>query len=147
MKIRGRQNPSYLVMPLMLWAGMLIAISMEAVVKFKAPLVTLEIGVDVGRQVFPALMQAEWLLMGITTIMLLGSQAKTNKGVLAALFISLSSLLVQSLITLPALMFQADQLIAGKPYYPGHSHIWYVVLSQIKVVALFVASYLCIKQK
>ena len=142
MFIKSSSGIFHLSVPLMVWAGMLIAISMEAVVKFKAPLVTLEIGVDVGRQVFPALLNAEWGLFLVTVAAwLLNTHRYPGRTLKIAMLTTLTCLLIQTFFTLPALMYQADMLISGQYYIPDNSHIWYVALTQIKILALFVSAH------
>lgn len=136
----------HLAVPLLVWAGMVIAISMEAVVKFHAPSVTLEIGVDVGRQVFPALMKAEWILAVIAVCLFSLNKRQRRRltirpGVVYFGLAAIACLVFQTLVLLPQLMHQADMLLAGQVYTSNNIHIWYVLVTKIKVIALFIAAH------
>lgn len=139
---------AHMSVPLLIWAGMVIAISMEAVVKFHAPTVTLEIGVDVGRQVFPALMKAEWAWVLIAALAYFWKrQHYGHSGVVYFWFAAIGCLLIQTLVLLPELMMQADWLIAGKPYPPNNVHIWYVLVTKIKLIALLAAAHFSLRSR
>ena len=118
-----------------LWLGMVLAISfVEAPLKFRAPGVTLPIGLGIGRLVFRALNTVEVALAaGVGAGLLAGScgtAAATAYGVAAA------ALAAQLLAVRPALTRRSDAVLAGADGPRSHAHLWYVGLELVKVVAL-----------
>ncbi|MCY1139185.1 hypothetical protein OWR29_14395 [Actinoplanes sp. Pm04-4] len=120
------------------WLGMVLAISfLEAPLKFRAPGVTLPIGLGIGRLVFRALNVAEVALaIGIgvlTAVGGIGTAAGVAVGVAPAL------LLVQLLLVRPRLSRRTAQVLAGDDGPRSHAHIAYIVLEVAKVAALITA--------
>ena len=118
-----------------LWLGMVLAISfVEASLKFRAPGVTLPIGLGIGRLVFRALNAVEVALAaGVGAGLLAGScgtAAATAYGVAAA------ALAAQLRAVRPALTRRSDAVLAGADGPRSHAHLWYVGLELVKVVAL-----------
>ena len=65
------------IISVFIWVGMIIAISfMEAWLKFRAPGVTLPIGLGIGRLVFGALNRVEWILAVVVTAGMLFGKKK-----------------------------------------------------------------------
>jgi len=66
----------FALMCIFLWAGFVCAISfMEAWLKFRAPGVTLPIGLGIGKLIFAALNKVEWVFGIVIFIMLLKGAA------------------------------------------------------------------------
>lgn len=121
-----------------LWIGFIGAISfMETPLKFRAPGVTLPIGLSIGKLVFRALNKAEWVFVIIIAIgMLIGKGHLTVFG-FGGYGLALILLITQTLWLLPALDKRADALISGKPLLPSALH-WYFIAAELgKVIALF----------
>ena len=122
-----------------LWIGFVCAISfMEAWLKFRAPGVTLSLGLGIGRLVFSALNKIE-LIMALTIIASLVVAKNTlfiSQNLL--FFIPLLLLLTQTLWLLPALDRRAINSIKGAA--PGKStlHFYYVGMEIAKVICLFI---------
>lgn len=125
-----------------LWAGVVIGISfLEAPVKFTAPSVTREIGLDVGRHVFAALNSVE-IGLGVLLLFLLvvaepGHVVRWAGGVVLVL------LLVQTFWLLPVLSAQAAEIIeGGTGPSTNYAHVAYVVLEGIKVCGLVLVGWM-----
>lgn len=124
-----------------LWVGFVCAISfMEAWLKFRAPGVTMPIGLGIGRLVFSALNKAEWVF-GIAIIINL-VLSKEPVFVLRnfAFFLPLLILVIQTAFLLPALDARAELCIQHKPIPSSNLHLYYVGAEVIKVTSLFIFS-------
>jgi hypothetical protein len=124
-----------------LWCGMVLAIGfLEAPLKFKAPGVTREIGLSIGKLVFSALNAVECvlavLLAAALFLIVTGKQARFVFGLLALI------LLLQTFWLIPALVERADTIIAGGVAPESATHIVYIVLEAGKVVLLLALSVL-----
>ena len=120
------------------WLGMVLAISfLEAPLKFRAPGVTIPIGLGIGRLVFRALNTAEVVLAvaGVAGAIAAGPSA----GVLAAGAVAVAALLVQLVAVRPPLNRRSDSILAGEDAPRSRVHYAYIGLEAVKVVALFVA--------
>jgi hypothetical protein len=116
------------------WLGMVLAISfLEAPLKFRAPGVTLPIGLGIGRLVFRALNTTEAVL----AIVLLAAVAATDtpvRTVVAAVPVAL--LAAQLAAVRPRLTRRSDHLLAGADAPRSRAHLAYLVLEGAKVLAL-----------
>jgi hypothetical protein len=123
-----------------LWLGMVFAISfIEAPLKFRAPGVTIPIGLGIGRMVFRALNTVE-VVLGLVILACLLREAQ---GALAttALAVALAALACQLLLVNPLLKRRSNAVLSGtKPADAPRSrtHYWYVGFELVKVVALIV---------
>ncbi|TQK70011.1 hypothetical protein [Nocardioides sp. SLBN-35] len=121
------------------WLGMVLAISfIEAPVKFRAPGVTLKVGLGIGRLVFRALNACELVLAVLVVISLLVGEP--GRGAAIALGVAVAVLLGQMLLVRPALTRRSDAVLAAPEGVEGpgsRAHLWYVGLEVVKVVALF----------
>jgi hypothetical protein len=120
-----------------LWIGFVCSISfMEAWLKFRAPGVTIPIGLGIGRLVFSALNKIEWVF----AIFIIGTLF-FSKGELFSVnhllfFVPFILLVLQTIWMLPALDTLAELYIQGKIVPPSHYHIYYVGMEVIKVLSL-----------
>lgn len=123
---------------LLVWLGLVLGISfLEAPLKFRAPGVTLPIGLGIGRLVFRALNAVEALLAVVVGLALLLGDP-TTAGV-AAYVVVVVALTVQLLGVRPALARRSDAVLAGEDGPRSRAHLGYVALEVVKVVALVVA--------
>ncbi|RZJ69825.1 MAG: hypothetical protein EOO47_23815 [Flavobacterium sp.] len=122
-----------------LWIGFVGSISfLEAWLKFRAPGVTLPIGLGIGRLVFAALNKVEWVLaIGILVSIFTNPALKAFKEKLP-FFITVLFLIIQTTWLLPALDARAEMHINGQSVPPSNLHIYYVVTEAIKITALFI---------
>lgn len=118
-----------------LWLGMVLAISfLEAPLKFRAPGVTLPIGLGIGRLVFRGLNATEaGLAMAILVAMIAGPP---SRAAIIAYVISAVVLLAQLLAVRPRLTHRSNAVLAGADAPRSHAHHAYAALELVKVVAL-----------
>jgi hypothetical protein len=119
----------------MLWLGMVLAISfLEAPLKFRAPGVTTELGLGIGRLVFRALNTVESVVavVLVAAAVVLGPGA----GVWVWLGIAVGILVVQVAVVRPPLSRRSDRVLAGEELPRSRAHYWYIGLEIAKVVAL-----------
>jgi hypothetical protein len=124
---------------LYLWVGFVCAISfMEAWLKFRAPGMSLPIGLSVGKIVFSALNRMEWVfsILIITILFLKGYNLFNYKNLL--LFLPIIILAIQTFWLLPALNIRIELIIQGKEPPSSFLHLYFVVLEIIKVISLSV---------
>ncbi|WP_019749592.1 hypothetical protein [Rhodococcus erythropolis] len=126
-----------LILPVF-WLGMVAAISfLEAPIKFRAPGVSLAIGLGIGRKVFTALNAVELVL----ALILLASCAVVKPAVPALTFVVLavSVLVVQVAAIRPRLSERSDRILAGEVLPRSRTHVVYIAFELVKVVLLISA--------
>ncbi|OHT88112.1 hypothetical protein [Mycobacteroides saopaulense] len=118
------------------WLGLVVAISfLEAPLKFRAPGVTIQVGLAIGRLVFRALNAVECVLAVIMVLLaVVGDLPAAAIGAAAATGLCLG---VQLLAVRPAMMRRTDAIRDGAEY-AGRSrlHLAYVAAECLKAVAL-----------
>jgi hypothetical protein len=125
------------------WLGMVLAISfLEAPLKFRAPGVTLPIGLGIGRLVFRALNVCEAVLAAAMLVSVVISPPTTAAGIAAG--VAVIVLLTQVLAVRPALTRRSEATLAGAEVPRSRAHWIYVGLEIVKVIALLVAGVLLI---
>lgn len=119
-----------------IWIGFVCAISfMEAWLKFRAPGVTLAIGLSVGRLVFSALNYVEWVFAIIVFVLLFGKINLFSKFNLV-FFIAFLMLLLETFWALPALDARAELCIQGQLLQHSNLHFYYVAMELTKTICL-----------
>ncbi len=122
-----------------LWIGFVCAISfMEAWLKFRAPGVTVHLGLGIGRIVFNALNKVEWVLAITIAINLLFAKNTIFQWNTIAYLIPLLLLLVQTVWLLPLLDARAQLHIDGTAVPPSNLHFYFIAVEFVKVVSLVV---------
>ncbi|MGW4531981.1 hypothetical protein ACWEOI_13630 [Nocardia sp. NPDC004340] len=124
-----------------LWLGMVLAISfIEAPLKFRAPNVTLAIGLGIGRLVFRALNGVESLF----AILILAAVWADPPGLATTitLAVAIGALAIQLLFVRPRLTRRSDAVLAGAEGPRSRGHYAYVALEVVKAVALLTAGVL-----
>jgi hypothetical protein len=120
------------------WLGMVVAISfLEAPLKFRAPGVTLRIGLGIGRLIFRALNTAELLFAMIAAAALFTHETPLRLDV--ALSVAVAALLLQLVLVRPLLSKRTSEVLAGDEGERSRAHYAYIALELVKVVALVVA--------
>jgi hypothetical protein len=120
------------------WLGMVLAISfLEAPLKFRAPGVTLAVGLGIGRLVFRALNVCEFVLAVVIAVALFGHQ--TSIGVDVAIGSAVAALLIQNVAVRPLLARRTAAVLAGEVGPRSRAHHAYVALEVVKVIALLAA--------
>ena len=123
------------------WFGMVMAISfVEAPLKFRAPGVTMQVGLGIGRLVFRALNSAE-VLLGVGIVVALGL-SNPRTGIVVTFAIALGALIVQLAGVRPRLARRSDAVLAGQDAPRSRAHYVYVALEVAKLVALAVGGIL-----
>ncbi|MEP9395391.1 hypothetical protein ABLE92_09870 [Gordonia sp. VNQ95] len=118
------------------WLGMVVAISfVEAPLKFRAPGITIPLGLGIGRLVFRALNAFEmvWAVVLVVAVVSAGLVADAA-GILAVAAVVLLG--VQVLAIRPALNRRSDAVLAGEVVVDGprsHAHLVYVAAEVVKV--------------
>ncbi|MEU7208477.1 hypothetical protein ACFT5D_03600 [Streptomyces sp. NPDC057144] len=121
-----------------LWLGMVLAISfLEAPLKFRAPGVTIPIGLGIGRRVFRALNLAEAALAVVVIAAV--ATGSPSAGVVTPTAVAVAVLLIQLGVVRPRLNRRSDAVLAGEDpaEHRSRAHLYYVALEIVKVVALF----------
>jgi hypothetical protein len=119
------------------WIGFICAISfMEAWLKFRAPGVTLPIGLGIGRLVFAALNKVEWVF----AVAILISNIRTVRKIKISPFyvIVVLILILQTVWLLPALDARTLLYIEAKPVPPSSLHLYFAVAEGIKFLLLLI---------
>jgi len=123
------------------WLGMVLAISfVEAPLKFRAPNVTLQIGLGIGRLVFRALNTVE-VVFALVIVAIVAS-GPTPVRITVAFAVAIAALAIQLIAVRPRLTRRSDQVLAGSDGPRSHAHYVYVGLEAVKTVALLVAGIL-----
>jgi hypothetical protein len=114
---------------------MVLAISfLEAPLKFRAPGVTVRIGLGIGRLVFRALNGAEAVLA--TAALAAVASAGAPTGVLAAAAVAVAVLAAQLAVVRPLLTRRSARILAGEDAPRSHAHVAYLLGETVKVLAL-----------
>jgi hypothetical protein len=129
------------------WAGFVCSISfMEAWLKFRAPGVTLTVGLSIGKLIFTALNRMEWVFVFILMILLVPHIKKFSAVTISIFATVIGLLLMQTFWLLPLLTYRAEQIIAG--YQPGASniHLLFGIAEVLKVLFLLYLGYITVKK-
>lgn len=120
-----------------LWIGFILAISfMEAWLKFRAPGITLPLGLGIGRLVFFVLNKIEWILAIILILHLIMYLSHFNSPLLVVSSLLLVLLILQTFWLLPLLDARAEDHIQGKDVASSFLHLYYVIAELLKLLAL-----------
>lgn len=130
-----------------IWIGFVCAISfMEAWLKFRAPGITLPLGLGIGRIVFSALNKVEWLLALVVLLNMIFARFNLLSLNNLAYFIPLIIVALQSFWLLPILDARAELYITSQIVPASNIHFVYVLFEIIKVVCLFIYGIKLFKQ-
>ena len=126
---------SVAVAAVFVWLGMVLAISfLEAPLKFRAPGVTLQLGLGIGRLVFRGLNFCEAVLAAVIMVALYLDVPPA--AVEAAILVAVVALMIQVLVVRRALTRRTDAVLTGAEGPRSNAHYVYVVLEVVKVVGL-----------
>ncbi|PVX59741.1 hypothetical protein [Rhodococcus globerulus] len=126
-----------LILPVF-WLGMVAAISfLEAPIKFRAPGVSLAIGLGIGRKVFTALNAVELVLALILAASCV--VAKPDTPALTFFVLAALVLVVQVVVIRPRLGKRSDRVLAGEVLPRSKMHLVYIAFELLKVVLLISA--------
>lgn len=126
------------------WLGMVLAISfLEAPLKFRAPGVTVPIGLGIGRIVFRALNAIEvGFAVALVAAMCAGPPSASA---ITAAAIAIAVLFAQLALVRPRLSRRTAAVLAGGDAPRSRGHLAYVALEVAKVAALLVAGVLLLQ--
>ncbi len=123
-----------LILPVF-WLGMVAAISfLEAPIKFRAPGVSVAIGLGIGRRVFTALNAVELVLALILAASCV--VAKPDTPALTFFVFAALVLVVQVAVIRPLLGRRSDRILAGEDLPRSRTHLVYIAFELVKVVLL-----------
>lgn len=121
------------------WLGMVLAISfLEAPLKFRAPGITVPLGVGIGRLVFRALNSVEGafaVLLVVCAFAASPAVAVTTQWPVAALCLDLS---IGALLLRPLMDRRVKAGRSADGLSRNYLHIWYILLEGVKVLLLLV---------
>lgn len=122
------------------WLGMLIAMAMEAQLKFQAPGITRELGLGIGKIVFTWLNRAECAL----AILLLGAFfiSKTARRSKIIFSLILLILIAQSFWLIPNLIERINLIVSGQTPPNSLAHLFYIGFEVLKMCLLLFLSVL-----
>ncbi len=121
-----------------IWFGMVGAISfVEAPLKFRAPNITLALGLGIGKLVFQMLNRIEIAFAALMLASLFFARPATNFAlyVFGAIFVLL---LLQTVWLLPLLYVRAEQVIAGIAAPHSNNHLIFIAFEVLKFILLFI---------
>jgi len=120
-----------------IWIGFVGAISfMEAWLKFRAPGITLPLGLGIGRLVFSALNKVEWVLSIAIIASMMYAGLKQMEWRHLFFLIPFLIVLLQSVWLLPVLDARAEMHIQGQAVPSSNVHLYYIILEIVKVLSL-----------
>ena len=129
------------VAAIFLWLGMVVVISfIETPLKFRAPGLTMQGGLGIGRVVFRALNGCELLLAAVTAVAFVVEPPTV--GAVVAAGVAVLALLVQVLLVRPRLTRRSDAVLAGAEGPRSRAHWAYVGVEFVKVAGLLIAGVL-----
>ncbi|GAB3586988.1 hypothetical protein [Calidifontibacter terrae] len=117
------------------WSGLVGGISfIEAPVKFRAPGVTIPIGLSIGRLVFRVLNAVE----AVIAVTLIVTLATGDMGSAAVVFvaIAIAALVVQLVAVRPKLTRRSNAVLAGEDAPRSSAHHVFIALELLKFLAL-----------
>ncbi|WP_335972390.1 hypothetical protein [Streptomyces sp. CA2R106] len=117
------------------WCGMVLGISfLEAPLKFRAPGVTVPVGLGIGRIVFRVLNRIEAVLAaGVVAAVAAGGPPVA---VAVPTAVAAATLAAQLLAIRPGLNRRSDRVLAGEELLRSRAHHVYVATESVKVLAL-----------
>lgn len=122
-----------------LWIGFVCAISfLEAWLKFRAPGVTLSIGLGIGKLVFAALNKIEWVFSIAIIATLLLNHWNWNQWQSLLIILPIVILVLQTVWLLPALDARATLRIEGGELISSNLHFYFVAMELLKITSLLI---------
>ena len=117
------------------WLGMVLGISfIETPLKFRAPGITIPLGLGIGRLVFRALNAVELVLAVAIAVLLLASSSTTTEVVV--LLAVAGCLATQVILVRPVLNRRTDRFLAGDVPPGSKVHLVYIALEVVKIALL-----------
>lgn len=128
-----------MLLSVLVWSGCIVAISfMESWLKFRAPGVTLPVGLSIGKLVFSALNKIEWFFTAALVAGYFVNKAQINTSGMALFALAVWLLVMETFWLLPALDARAKIVISGKRVAASSLH-WYFVGAEVIKLGLLLA--------
>ncbi len=130
-----------------LWIGFICAISfMESWLKFRAPGVTLSIGLSIGRIIFNVLNKIEWVFALIVICSMVWNKTflTWQNGYFLTVLIILA---LQTFWLLPALDKREQAVINNQVSDPSNTHLYFIVAEILKLAGLIIAGLFLFEQQ
>lgn len=129
-----------------IWFGAVAAISfMEAPLKFTAPNITLELGLEIGYVVFHALNKVEIALGVLFFVSIIF--ARPDKKLIPIIYGTIAVILIlQTLWLFPMLDERTMKVIAGTAEPYSNLHIYYIVFDAVKLILLLALGIVSVKE-
>jgi hypothetical protein len=123
------------------WLGMVLAISfLEAPLKFRAPEVTLRIGLGIGRLVFGALNIVEAVFAAMLVVCVIIAPAAV--WMMTSALVAVAILGAQLVLVRPRLARRTNRILSGAQAPRSRGHLVYVALETGKCIMLIIAGIL-----
>ncbi|ANH82016.1 hypothetical protein A8C56_14480 [Niabella ginsenosidivorans] len=120
-----------------IWIGFLCAISfMEAWLKFRAPGITVPLGLGIGKIVFTALNKVELVLAIAIGLVIVTAKTPAWSKMNLLFALPLCLLILQKIWLLPSLNARAELAIQGVPQAPSWLHFYFVTCEILKLAGL-----------
>jgi uncharacterized membrane protein len=129
----------------LLWAGILLGVSLGETVKFRVPTLSRTAAFDVGRTVFHVSQTLQLLPLGMALAS--GAVGRLSRAAWACLAVAALALFVQTVWLFPVLDARAQTIIDGGVPVGHSTHAAYATLEVVKVLALIAAAVLALKAK
>ena len=123
-----------------IWLGMICAIAMEAQLKFRAPGITRELGLGIGKIVFTALNRAECAMAILLLIAFLAFKNTRKTQIIFAAVLLI--LIAQTVWLIPVLIERIDLITGGQTPPDSSLHFVYIAFEVFKIVLLAILSVL-----
>jgi len=128
------------------WLGMLGGISfLEAPLKFRAPNITRELALGIGKLVFRALNRVELVLAAVMLTCMIATHLST-RNIQVPFGAILAILIVQTAWLLPSLSARATSVIAGEEVPKSRLHLVFVVCETVKMLLLAVVGVMMVSE-
>jgi hypothetical protein len=121
-----------------LWCGMVVAIAVEAQLKFQAPGITRELGLGIGKLVFTALNRIECAIAIVLLIALFAVAASKGARIIFGAIAVI--LLAQTFWLIPLLVERIDLITAGQTPPASRAHFVQIALEISKIILLLTLS-------
>jgi hypothetical protein len=129
----------------LLWAGIVLGVSLAETVKFRVPTLSRSAAFDLGRTVFHVSQTLQLLPLGMALAS--GAAGRLSRAAWGCLTAAVVALLVQTVWLFPELDARAQTLIAGGVPVGHSSHAAYATLEVLKVLALVAAAVLALRTR
>jgi len=122
-----------------IWIGLIIGISfIETPLKFRAPGITLELGLGIGKMLFGVLSKIEMAFSVVIAASLLFCHEELGFDFAVIMCFVVLLVLIDTIWLLPVLNARVDLVFNGNPKPPSFHHFLYVILECTKVLLLVV---------